>query len=293
MYRAIGFWGVARTGWKFSVVNARVVRDCFLVLAVSLALALATARSAAAATVEFVGSGGYSYVGDTAEITAQEVANFDPAGTYSGSLKLELWAVASPYTGVAQVGYKLAEYRLGQLYGGFDLSSINSGTIPFAAPPNGTWYVVLLLTEYVAASGDSGYVVRDYIAFTNPIVIGTPPPPPPPPSVSPQVGLWWNPNESGSGYAIDYRHGVMVMTIYSYSETGTAQWYLVSGPLVGNTLESTLDTYAAGQCISCSYTGRPTPTGNAGTITVVFSSSTTATVYLPGGRVTQIEPQAF
>lgn len=117
--------------------------------------------------------------------------------------------------------------------------------------------------------------------------------PPPPPTITPQVGIWWNPAESGSGYALDYRHGVLVVTIFAYTADGAAQWYLASGSLSGTTFTATLNKYAGGECIACAYTGSPMLDGNDGVITIVFSSDTSATMYLPGGRVTQIQPQAF
>ncbi|HVO90861.1 MAG TPA: hypothetical protein VMV45_20160 [Casimicrobiaceae bacterium] len=111
----------------------------------------------------------------------------------------------------------------------------------------------------------------------------------------PQVGLWWNPNESGSGYSFDVKHNTLVVTIYSYTGTGASQWYLSSAPLSadGTTFTGTLDKYVNGQCISCAYQGRPALVGSDGNITVKFNSATSATVTLPGGRVTQIQPQAF
>ena len=115
----------------------------------------------------------------------------------------------------------------------------------------------------------------------------------PPPALTPQIGLWWNPNESGSGYAIDYKHGVIVMTVYSYTMTGSPQWYLAFGPLSGNTWTGTLFKYTGGQCISCAYQPELDNGSNDGTVTVVFSSPISGTMYLPGGRVTQIQPQAF
>jgi len=111
--------------------------------------------------------------------------------------------------------------------------------------------------------------------------------------VTPQVGLWWNPDESGSGYALDYKHGVLVVTTYSYKTDGSAQWYLSSGPVVDNVFTASLDKYTNGQCISCSYTGRPSGPTSEGTMTITFASATSATVKLPGGRVTQIQPQPF
>lgn len=113
-----------------------------------------------------------------------------------------------------------------------------------------------------------------------------------PVALSPQVGLWWNPAESGTGYAIDFKHGVLAVAIYSYLAGGSAQWYLAAGPLNGNTFTATLDKYIGGQCISCMYV-KPTVVGNDGIVTIVFSSNTAATMSLPGGRVTQIQPTAF
>jgi hypothetical protein len=54
----------------------------------------------------------------------------------------------------------------------------------------------------------------------------------------------------------------------------------------------TLDKYGGGQCASCMYQ-MPTMMGNDGGMTIMFTSPTTATVQLPGGRVTAIQPEAF
>jgi hypothetical protein len=81
-----------------------------------------------------------------------------------------------------------------------------------------------------------------------------------------------------------------VLAIYSYQAGGPAQWYLAAGAVTNNVFTATLDRYTGGQCISCAFTGKPTLAGNDGTITVRFTSSTTATVNLPNGRVTQISP---
>ena len=106
-------------------------------------------------------------------------------------------------------------------------------------------------------------------------------------TIAPQVGLWWNPAESGSGYAIDLEHGVVVVTIYSYNADGSPQWYLVAGPLINNAVSGPLTKYKGGQCISCGYKV-PTPNGDDGMMTIVFTSPTTAMVSLPGGRNFQI-----
>jgi hypothetical protein len=265
-----------------------------LIPIIAFALLALAPTSAKASNVQFVGSVGYTYAGNLAVLTANEVANLDSAG-FSGTLHLELWAFPAAYTGAGEIGYKLSEYSLGQLVAGFHYSNISSGSIAFAPPPNGTWIFTMFVTEYTGVAVNGGYTVRDWVNFSAPVVFGPPPPPPPPPpALTPQIGLWWNPNESGSGYAFDYKHGVLVVTVYSYLPNGTPQWYLASGSLSGSTFTSTLDKYVAGQCIACAaYPGRPSNTGNDGAVTIIFSSPTSATMYLPGGRVTQIQPQAF
>jgi hypothetical protein len=111
--------------------------------------------------------------------------------------------------------------------------------------------------------------------------------------VIPVVGLWWNPLESGSGYNIDVKHGILVMTVYSYLPSGEQAWYITSGPIVDGSFTGTLDRYVGGQCIACTYNGLPTSAGSGGAVTVNFTSPTSATMYLPGGRVTNIQPEPF
>jgi len=118
-------------------------------------------------------------------------------------------------------------------------------------------------------------------------------PPPPSVSVAPVTGLWSNPAESGSGYTLDFKHGVLVVLVFSYSTTGESQWYIASGPITGATFTSRLDKFRDGQCISCAYPGTPSPDGNDGIITINFSSPTSAVAHLPGGRVTPIQPTPF
>ena len=111
----------------------------------------------------------------------------------------------------------------------------------------------------------------------------------------PRTGTWWNPNESGSAYNLEIQDGTLIATIYSYQPGGSAQWYLASGPLTNNqrNFTGTLDRYVGGQCIACPYPGRPTLVGNDGAIAITFASETSATVTLPGGRTTQIQPFNF
>ena len=104
----------------------------------------------------------------------------------------------------------------------------------------------------------------------------------------PVPGVWWNKNEPGSGFGLDYENGTLLAEVYSYVAGGASQWYLAAGPLANNVFTATLDKYTGGQCVSCAYKA-PSLSSNDGTITITFTSATTATADLPGGRHIQIE----
>ena len=108
-------------------------------------------------------------------------------------------------------------------------------------------------------------------------------------AITPVGGVWWNPNESGSGYALDFQNGILLVQIYSYLAGGPAQWYLAAGPVTSNVFSATLDKYTGGQCISCTYKDPGPPAGNDGPMTITFTSPTSAGVTLPGGRQIQIQ----
>jgi hypothetical protein len=108
-------------------------------------------------------------------------------------------------------------------------------------------------------------------------------------AITPVAGVWWNKNEPGSGLGLDYENGTLIAEVYSYLPGGASQWYLAAGPVTNNVFTATLDKYMGGQCISCAYVNPGPPVGNDGTITITFTSATTANVDLPGGRHIQIQ----
>jgi hypothetical protein len=109
----------------------------------------------------------------------------------------------------------------------------------------------------------------------------------------PVEGMWWDPTQSGSGYAIAVKHDVLVMTVFSYTGSGLPQWYLLIGPYMNNSTTGNLLKFTDGQCIFCTMWQLPLAAGDDGVATVTFSSPTTGTILLPGGRITQIVPQDF
>jgi len=202
------------------------------------------------------------FQGQSGVVIAQEDAGHPPNTSVTGIL-----GIASP----TLFGYDL-QTALGPL--------LSTGGVANNGPQD-----AIFLTDRGNLVFAAGQSFAGNATFTSALVV----------PLVPQVGLWWNPNESGSGYAIDVKHNVLVVTIYSYTPAGAPQWYLAAGPLSadGKTFTGTLDKYQGGQCIACAYNGRPVLLGNDGAIGITFSSPTSATVTLPGGRATQIQPQAF
>lgn len=147
--------------------------------AVLAALILSTLASASsAALLSLDGPVSYSCNGGVGVLTAGSVSNVS-AGGYSGTIKLELWALPSPFNGNFASGYKLAEHTLGQLVAGYQYSNIQSGAVLCLPPPNGVWRVAIIATEYVGVPYDYGYDAKDWINFDDPWIVGPVLPPPP------------------------------------------------------------------------------------------------------------------
>jgi Repeat of unknown function (DUF5648) len=108
-------------------------------------------------------------------LTAATIHNYS-ATFSSADLRMELWALPAPFSGGVGAGYKLAEYPLASLTPGSEYTNVDSGTIAFTPPPSGTWYFVMILTEYSGASFDDGYTIDNWFNFATPVVFGSPQP---------------------------------------------------------------------------------------------------------------------
>jgi Helix-hairpin-helix motif len=128
------------------------------------------------------GAVGYRIDGDRVQVTVDRIENPRPAGTASGTLALELWALPAPYTGGDFEGVGLAGVEIGSLAGQTESIS-NSFELPFSAPPSGAWHFVLMLREWTAA----GFIARDFTNFTSPVIYAPVPAAAPIPFAAPQI----------------------------------------------------------------------------------------------------------
>ena len=100
---------------------------------------------------------------------------------------------------------------------------------------------------------------------------------------TPESGIWWNPNESGSGYAIEIQNNFLFVALYVYDEAGNPIWYTAGTTLQGNALfDSVLNYNYNGTCIDCNYTEPLVIAGQRGPITIHFRTESTATIQFEG-----------
>jgi hypothetical protein len=113
-------------------------------------------------------------------------------------------------------------------------------------------------------------------------------------AVEPQPGLWWNPSESGRGYAIDPQGDTMVVTSFAYDSFGQMQWYISSGPMSnqGQHFSAPLLRFNNGQPLNGAWVF-PSSDGSDGQLTIDFTTRTSAILTLPSGRQVNIQRQNF
>jgi hypothetical protein len=111
---------------------------------------------------------------------------------------------------------------------------------------------------------------------------------------TPATGQWYNPDESGSGYNIDVQNGKLVMTVFSYKTNGDSEWYITAGAMSNGqkSYSGSLRKVRNGQSIGGAYQA-PTDAGSEGDFSITFSDETSATLSLPNGRTTRIQPFNF
>jgi len=102
----------------------------------------------------------------------------------------------------------------------------------------------------------------------------------------PATGWWWNPAEPGRGFMIEESNGKIFMATFLYSFSGEATWY-GSGPagFGGGSYSGVLNLYGDGQTLTGAYQPATLVGGTFGTITINFTSPTTASMTWPEGTI--------
>jgi hypothetical protein len=114
-------------------------------------------------------NGDVGFVGDViwlagngrVQIYTEEMLN--QRGSRSGTLRIRLWATATPYAGESILeGYPMATRGVGRLSSGGSIPLFSRSAI-FRAPPTGEYYVTMTLEEAVPG----GWNIVDYVTFSD------------------------------------------------------------------------------------------------------------------------------
>jgi hypothetical protein len=110
----------------------------------------------------------------------------------------------------------------------------------------------------------------------------------------PESGWWWNPNESGRGFFIEWQDGSADLAGYMYDDNGNPVWYLSVQPTPNITAFSgSWWLYGGGQSLMGTYRPATRINENVAPVTITFTSATTATMTLPNGRTTSLQRHRF
>jgi len=113
-----------------------------------------------------------------------------------------------------------------------------------------------------------------------------------PARAAPEVGWWWNPNESGRGFFVESQNGIIYLAGYFYEPDGRATWLVSGGPNADPyNYQGRLLAYSNGQTLFGDYKPPTTPL-DAGPVSISFSDDTHGTIVWPGGMI-PIERQRF
>jgi len=118
-------------------------------------------------TPQLDGRVGYRIDEDDVVIEVDAIRSPRPSDNISGSLSLDLCALAPPYHGGTFEGHVLGRVDLERLAGQTSLDSVVR-RVPFSPPPAGNWEIVLMLREW---AGPTGYVTRDFARFVVPYIV--------------------------------------------------------------------------------------------------------------------------
>jgi hypothetical protein len=115
----------------------------------------------------------------------------------------------------------------------------------------------------------------------------------------PMSGIWYNPEQSGSGFSIEIQNRKIFGAYYGYDESGQPLWLTFIGELQDSespeimwTVETKLLKFINGNCINCNYNA-PNPVEFNKMIKIDFMQKNYASFSIDGGASQNIVPIIF
>ena len=111
----------------------------------------------------------------------------------------------------------------------------------------------------------------------------------------PESGWWWNENEPGRGFFMEWQGPTLDIAGYMYDDAGNPVWYLPVGDMAANgtTFSGSWWSYGNGQTLTGAWKPNTRLSTNVAPMTVTFSAPDTALMTLPNGRTTALRRQRF
>ncbi|HYC35324.1 MAG TPA: hypothetical protein VEC19_02795 [Usitatibacter sp.] len=119
----------------------------------------------------------------------------------------------------------------------------------------------------------------------------------PPVAGQPENGWWWNEQESGRGFFMEWQGGTLDIAGYMYDDRGDPVWYLTVGPIGGTETARQFQgnwwSYSGGQALTGAWRQNSRTDSNVAPLSITFSGPDTALMTLPNGRTTQLKRHRF
>jgi hypothetical protein len=113
----------------------------------------------------------------------------------------------------------------------------------------------------------------------------------------PESGWWWNEQEAGRGFFMEWQGNTLDIAGYMYDDLGNPVWYLTVGEIGGTpaarTFNGTWWSYTGGQTLTGAWRQNTRSNSNVAPMTITFSGPDTALMTLPNGRTTDLKRHRF
>lgn len=235
----------------------------------------ATERKSLADGLYMSGVFTYSLSATTASITLDRINN-DSAGT-TGTLRLALWATDyEPARGASITGYRIATLSTFNPLPPRTYYADIARSASYLRPPNGTYWLVLVLSEYNPAgcpSNSDGYCLEDSLISFSQVRWG---------SLQPTFNytdMWFTATESGWGISlVQHPSNIIFGAWFTYDEQGQPHWYVVPGcEMIGDYCTGTLYE-TSGSAFSAPFNPAALVARPVGTLSLTFSGFGTASM---------------
>jgi hypothetical protein len=113
----------------------------------------------------------------------------------------------------------------------------------------------------------------------------------------PESGWWWNEQEAGRGFFMEWQNGWLDIAGYMYDDSGNSVWYLTVGEIGGSAAARSFSgnwwSYGNGQTLTGPWRQNARIDSNVAPVTITFTGAETALMTLPNGRTTSLRRHRF